>query len=100
MLDVINKNYPDKKVLVTTYIRLYQYYMAKGYVKNKKMEPVPWKLKPDAYYSNKKVKANTGTYVLVYSVDGWADGYRDVLKDLKAKNLIVTYGVAEVMPVK
>ncbi len=104
VLSVINKRYPDKKVLVTTPHTLYQYYMTTGYVKNKNMEPVPWQLKPEAYYSNEKVKANTSTYVLVYSANGWADGYGDVLRDLKAKNLIVsqfeykTYGVAEIKP--
>ncbi|OSZ82738.1 hypothetical protein CAP35_05605 [Chitinophagaceae bacterium IBVUCB1] len=104
VISYINKNYPDKTIVVTTPLTLYTYYMDRGIAHNKNLIPIKWGLKPEEYYVNEVVKPIHNTYLLLYSVDGFADGYKEVLNSLKAKGLIIkqfeykTYGVAEVRP--
>lgn len=106
VLSFINKNYPDKPIMVTTPFTLYSYYMERGIAKNKNLIPIKWQLKPDEYYNDELIKSRESEYLLLYSVDGWADGYGDVLNSLKENNLIInqfeykTYGVAEIKPKK
>ncbi len=104
VISYINKNYPDKQMLVTTPYTLYSYYMERDVAKNKHLQPVKWNLKPEEYYSSDSVKSIKSDYLLLYSADGFADGYRDVLKSLGDNGLIMqrfeykTYGVALVKP--
>jgi hypothetical protein len=104
VLNVINDKYPDTKVLITTPWTLYIYYDSVGYVKNKNFKGIPWALKPKQYYSDSVVSSMHKNYLLLYSVNGFADGYADVLKDLEANHAIVnkfqykTFGVAEIKP--
>jgi len=104
IIGFINKNYPDKRLLITTPWTLYQYYDSTGYVHNKNYAPLPWSLTPEQYYNDSNISALKQTYLLLYSVDGYADGYKSVLHDLDTNNRIVrkfeykTYGVAEVKP--
>jgi hypothetical protein len=80
--------------------------MERGIAKNKNLQPVKWFLRPDEYYNSDTIKSVKSDYLLLYSVNGFADGYSDVLKSLKEKGLILqsfeykTYGVAEVKPLQ
>jgi hypothetical protein len=102
VLNFINAKYPDTKVLITTPWTLYIYYDSVGYAKNKNFKGIPWFLKPQDYYADSVVSNQHKNYLLLYSVNGFADGYGDVLKDLEANHSIVnkfeykTYGVAEI----
>lgn len=104
VISYINKNYPDHPILVTTPYTLYTYYMERDVAKNKHLQPIKWQLKPEDYYSSDSVKSVKSDYLLLYSVNGFADGYGDVLKSLKDNGLILqsfeykTYGVAAVKP--
>lgn len=104
VISYINKNHPDKQILVTTPYTLYSYYMERDVAKNKHLQPIKWNLKPEQYYSSDSVKSIKSDYLLLYSVDGFADGYGDVLKSLKENGLILqsfeykTYGVVAVKP--
>lgn len=104
VISYMNNKYPDKKIIVTTPLTLYTYYMDRGIAKNKNLIPIKWGIKPDEYYNSDIIKPLNDSYLLLYSVDGFADGYKDVLNSLKEKGLILkqfeykTYGVAEVKP--
>jgi uncharacterized membrane protein len=104
VLNFINTKYPDTKVLITTPWTLYIYYDSVGYAKNKNFKGVPWFLKPEQYYSDSIVMSMKKNYLLLYSVNGFSDGYSDVLKDLEVNHAIVnkfeykTFGVAEIKP--
>jgi len=104
VISYINKNYPDRQILVTTPYTLYSYYIERGKAKNRHLQPIRWYISPDQYYSDDTVKSVKADYLLLYSVNGYADGYGDVLKSLKENGLILhsfeykTYGVAEVKP--
>lgn len=104
VISYINKNYPDHPILVTTPYTLYSYYIERDVAKNKHLQPLKWQLKPEEYYSSDTVKSVKSDYLLLYSVNGFADGYGDVLKSLKDNGLILqsfeykTYGVAAVKP--
>lgn len=104
VISFINKNYPDKPIIVTTPFTLYSYYMERGIAKNKKLHPIGWQLKPDAYFNDQLIISQQSTYLLLYSVNGFADGYSEVLNSLQDNNLIIrkyeykTYGIAEVKP--
>jgi hypothetical protein len=100
VLDKINQDFPGEKLLITTPWTLYQYYEETGYVRNHNREPLSWNLSPEAYYKAVREKVQ-GNYVLLYSMNGEADGYKAVLDDLQRKGLIIsrfewkTYGVLE-----
>ncbi len=105
VISFINQNYPDKEILVTTPYTLYTYYVERGIAKNKKLHPVKWQLTPFQYYVDDTVRSvSSGNYLLLYSVDGFADGYKEVLENLDEHGYILrrfeykTYGVAEVTP--
>lgn len=104
VISYINKNYPDKQILVTTPYTLYSYYIERDVAKNKHLQPIKWNLKPEEYYNSDSVKAIKSDYLLLYSADGFADGYGEVLKSLRDNGLILqsfeykTYGVAVVKP--
>ena len=101
-LDFINENYPETKMFITTPETLYMYYDRTGLAKNKNYERIEWNLSPDQYYDS--VKAQTSNYILLYSANGFADGYGRVLADVKNRGLVVrkfeqgTYGVMELKP--
>ncbi len=105
VISFINQNYPDKEILVTTPYTLYTYYIERGIAKNKRLHPVKWQLTPAQYYVDDTVRSvSSGNYLLLYSVDGFADGYKEVLGNLDEHGYILrrfeykTYGVAEVTP--
>ena len=105
VISFINKNYPDKQILVTTPYTLYTYYMERGVARNKYLHPLKWNLSPWDYYVDDTVRSvSSANYLLIYSADGFADGYKEVLHNLDEHGYIVrrfeykTYGVAEVKP--
>ncbi len=104
VISFINENYPDKPIIVTTPFTLYSYYMERDIAKNKKLYPIAWQLQPDTYYNDPLIQSQLSPYLLLYSVNGYADGYSEVLKSLKDNRLIIkqfeykTYGVAELKP--
>jgi len=81
----------------------YRYYWYLGYVKDSVYQEVPWYIKPGDYYG--LTGDEPSNYLLFYSpVYQW--GYRDVITDLKKRNLIVNtfeykqYAVSEIKPFK
>ncbi len=103
VLDFINK-YPDTtKIFITTPATLYEYYNKTGYVKDTNYSGLEWNLSPQEYYLS--VRNQHKNYLLLYSDDGYADGYARVLKSLKKHHMVVrameygTYGVAELKPI-
>lgn len=104
VLNYINQRYPEAPLIITTPWTLYNYYKEEAYIKNTSGRAIEWNLKAEDYYNNEIVKWQTKPYILLYSVDGNADGYGAVLTDLKSKGLILkqfeykTYGIIEVQP--
>ncbi len=103
-LDFINKNYPAKNVFITTPWTLYLYYSRVGYIKNPNRIRLLWNLTPEQFYTDTVVARQKESFVLLYSSNGYSDGYGEVIKDLRSKNKILrefeykTYSIAEVQP--
>jgi hypothetical protein len=101
-LDYMNKNYPDKKIYVTTSYTLYKYYHLTGYAKDSLYTPLEWNITPEKY--EESVQGEKENYILFHTEDPSVDGYGSVIEDLKKKNLIVKqfsykyYTVSEVKP--
>jgi hypothetical protein len=79
--------------------------MERGVARNKNLHPLKWNLSPWDYYVDDTVRSvSSANYLLIYSADGFADGYKEVLHNLDEHGYIVrrfeykTYGVAEVKP--
>ena len=102
VLNFINDNYPTTPIIITTPWTLYNYYVSTGYVKNASGKQIDWNLKAADYYNNPIIKSQLSSYILLYSQDGVADGYLEVLNDLEKKGLVInkfefkTYGAAEI----
>lgn len=104
-LDFINKYHPTEKIIITTPWTLYEYYDSVGYAKNNKdFEMIHWGLSSEEYYNHPLIKPIKQNYLLLYSANGFADGYDRVIKDLEANHSILdrfeykTYAVVEIMP--
>lgn len=103
-INFINTGYHDTHIFITTPLTLYKYYVEIGYAKNNNFEAIDWGISSRQYFE--KVSKSETDYLLLYSVDGYADGYGPIIKELEKKHLIVnrmehgTYGVMEVRPLK
>ncbi|MBX7204592.1 MAG: hypothetical protein K1X81_04160 [Bacteroidia bacterium] len=99
-LDFINKNYPYAHVLITTPHSLYTYYHETGYARNGNYRFLEWNLTPEKFYQ--LVMEEQNNFVLLHSADTLVDGYGQVMRDLRSKNLVTreftykTYTVSEI----
>lgn len=104
VLDFINQNYQGAPLIITTPWTLYNYYKEEGYIKNTTGKAIEWNLKAEDYFNSEIIQLQRKPYILLYSVGGNADGYTEVLNNLKINGLISrrfeykTYGVIEVQP--
>jgi len=100
-LAYINNKPHDMKLFVTTPSTLYEYYYRVGRAMNSNSENIPWFLSPEEYYNT--VSKHDAEYLLLCSTDGYADGYKGVIDDLKAKGLVIdefTYGSYTILQVQ
>lgn len=99
---ILNEEYPDTKIFVTTPKTLFEYYYQTGAIKNGNMTPVDWNISPEQYY--KQVEGQHSNYVLLHSSIWYIDGYKDVMADLKKRNLVLkeydnkTYTISLIKP--
>ncbi len=97
-IDFINKKPTNMKLFVTTPATLYEYYSRLGVAKNTNVEEIAWSLSPAQYYDS--VAHVKSGYLLLCSEGGYADGYAEVIKDVKNEGLVVeqfTYGTYTVL---
>ncbi|MCB0697229.1 MAG: hypothetical protein KDC07_07680, partial [Chitinophagaceae bacterium] len=100
-LAYINAQPQDMQLLVTTPATLYEYYYRMGKATNGNVENTPWSLNPEQFY---EFAAKQSTeYMLLCSTDGYADGYKSVIEEVKNKGLVTgecTYGTYTVLRLK
>lgn len=101
VLNYINNKPLDMQLYITTPATLYEFYNRTGKADNDNIHNIEWNVQPDKYYEI--LSEQNSDYLLLCSEDGYADGYGNVINDLKEQGLVadeLTYGTYTILHVR